>query len=696
MLKWFQKNTSTALQIILLVLGFAGGIYVSVAPANSLMRWYNIDDAFYYYKVAQNVLTGHGFTFDQINLTNGFHPMWMVVCLGVFWLSRFNLLLPLRVLVLVSALFNAFTGVFLFRLIKKALRTWPAFIGALTWILLPSIYSTTIVHGMEAAISAFFMVLFLLQASRILLAQVAIKLRWQQFLMLGLLGGLTILSRLDNVFVVAVVGFFVLLRVRQIRLVVFLDLVIIALTGFVSWLVRLGLPAFELDSKSIYPMVAAGLLIKPVAFYFAGIYQRNAKKNLIRLFLRLVVALVISLIVEFGILTLLNRAGILPTVSKSIMLIESGVCLGLVFVHHWLAPAKTEDSNKSPFNIFSTWFKLNWRRILVEGGSFALPIGILLGAYVTLNKIFFGTFTPVSGQIKTWWSTLPNTIYGQKISLLTVLGLSPDGNNGSWSLVTSQLFGFAETLNRWFGFTSPRSTAFIFAIAFTLSCILVLMVLNYKHGILAKKLFSLFIPALMLGATIQIMYYTTVGYQHTRSWYWTAQMLSMVLLGSVLLEGFILWLNKTRVKKTIAQVFLVVLTTYIITLHLLYVISLAPQKVSFDDQDEYLTEIIQLESLTREGSLIGMTGGGNVAYFIHDRTIINLDGLINSAAYFNAIKSGTAQKWLDDLHLEYAFGKEYTLELSDPYAIVFSNRLEEIGKIRGPEQFTLFKYVIKD
>ena len=209
MFKWFQKNPTIALQVTLLVLGLAGGIYASVAPANSLMRWYNIDDAFYYYKVAQNVLAGHGFTFDQINLTNGFHPLWMVVCLGVFWLSRFNLLLPLRVLVLVSALFNAFTGVLLFRLLKKALQTWPAFIGALTWILLPQIYSTTIVHGMEAAISAFFMVLFLLKTSEILLSADGKQLRWQTFIVLGLLGGLTILSRLDNVFIVAVIGIFV-------------------------------------------------------------------------------------------------------------------------------------------------------------------------------------------------------------------------------------------------------------------------------------------------------------------------------------------------------------------------------------------------------------------------------------------------------------------------------------------------------
>ena len=107
-------------QIGIFLLGICGSIYVSLTPANSMMNWYSIDDAFYYYKVAQNVLTGHGFTFDQINLTNGFHPLWMVICLGVFWLSRFNLLLPLRVLILVSGILNGLTGVSTFPVVKES------------------------------------------------------------------------------------------------------------------------------------------------------------------------------------------------------------------------------------------------------------------------------------------------------------------------------------------------------------------------------------------------------------------------------------------------------------------------------------------------------------------------------------------------------------------------------------------------
>ncbi|MBA4385050.1 MAG: hypothetical protein C0410_09965, partial [Anaerolinea sp.] len=103
------------IQVVLGVAALAGSVYVSVTPANSLLNWYNVDDAFFYYKVAQNILAGHGFTFDQINLSNGFHPLWMVVCLCVFWLSRYDLLLPLRVLVIVSGLFNVATSLLLFR-----------------------------------------------------------------------------------------------------------------------------------------------------------------------------------------------------------------------------------------------------------------------------------------------------------------------------------------------------------------------------------------------------------------------------------------------------------------------------------------------------------------------------------------------------------------------------------------------------
>ncbi|HNE05470.1 MAG TPA: hypothetical protein PLT08_13175, partial [Anaerolineales bacterium] len=35
-------------------------------------NWFVRDDAYYYFKVAQNIAEGHGSTFDGINITNGY------------------------------------------------------------------------------------------------------------------------------------------------------------------------------------------------------------------------------------------------------------------------------------------------------------------------------------------------------------------------------------------------------------------------------------------------------------------------------------------------------------------------------------------------------------------------------------------------------------------------------------------------
>jgi hypothetical protein len=57
------------------------------------------------------------------------------------------------------------------------------------------------------------------------------------------------------------------------------------------------------------------------------------------------------------------------------------------------------------------------------------------------------------------------------------------------------------------------------------------------------------------------------------------------------------------------------------------------------------------------------------------------------------LKEGSAREFLDDLPLDYVYGKEYVLLVSDPYNKVFEDRLDEIGVIRGAENFTLYKYI---
>ncbi len=692
MVTWSKRQNSLLIQATLFLLGIAGGVYVSIAPANSLMRWYNVDDAFYYYKVAQNVLGGYGFTFDQINLTNGFHPLWMIVCLGVFWLSSINLLLPLRVLVLVSALFNAFTGILLFRLINKVLHQRTAFIGALTWILLPPIYGITIVHGMEAAISAFFIVALLLAVSNVLSLPEFTPIKKTQFLLIGTIAAFTVLSRLDNVFFVLAVGLFLLFRIRKVKPALFFDLMAIIFSGFFTWVLRLGMTVFETGAYSVYPMLVVSCVTKPLAYFFFGLYGTREKLSPVQLIIRIIYATSLSSIVSLVIFIFFKKVGLIEMFSKSVILIDAGITLVMIIILHLVIKEPNSNLQVSPTDQFKNWINRSWRRTLTEGSMFALPIAILLGAYITFNKIAYGTFMPVSGQIKQWWNTLPNTIYAHKNTLLTVLGLNPAAGYGPWSLVTSQFYDLSKTLTRFFKLDDYRADNYIFSGSLIVVVAIIMVLMAAKNGRIARKAFHLLIPAVVIGALLQIGYYTTVGYQHTRAWYWVAEMIGIVLLSSLILESLFDWLKQKQSMWIVSASITASLIVYICALHINYIDKLVPMIVPVEKQAEYLGETRSLQEFTEEGSLIGMTGGGSVAYFIENRTIVNLDGLINSAEYFHALKTGTAREFLDALPLDYVYGKEYVLLVSDPYNQVFVDRLEEIGVIRGPENFTLYRY----
>ena len=683
------------IEVVIGLLALAGSVYVALTPANSLMNWYNIDDAFYYYKVAQNVWAGLGFTFDGINLANGFHPLWMVVCLGVFWLSKFSLVLPLRVLAIISGLFNAATAIILYRLLARYLHPLASICGALFWALNFSIYNVTTVHGMESAISAFFIVLLLQQASQFLAEEPEKRITFLRMSWLGLLGALTILSRLDNVFVVAAIGFFVLFRIRKISINLIYDWIALGLAVILSWVMRIGLSNVAVNVYSIYPMIGIAFVINPIVYYFFGMYdgfnQIGIWSKLIRQSLAALITTAGMFVICFG----LNEVGLLKVYSKSVIIIFGGIsfifvlCVRLVH-SRIIVEAKSENGIKTA----AAWIKKIWKSALIEGTGYAIPIAVIIGVYCAINKVFFGTFTPVSGQIKTWWSTLPNTVYGHPSSMITILGLSPVANYGPWSLLTSWFDRLANILVKLAGNNSSLYT-FIFISLIIIFAFFIMAVFKSQEKRPAYKFFSLLAPALLMGCLVQIAYYNTIGYAHTRTWYWVGEMLAITLLLCVLVDSFFNWIESVNLNfKLISFALSIGLLVHLGYWHYALVRQLAPMNIPETQQAAYLGEVNEVESFTKKGSYIGMTGGGLTAYFIHDRTVVNMDGLINSNAYFEAMKNGTATAFLDAIPLSYVYGKSYVVEESDPYKAILQNRLLEIGYIRGYEGFTLYQYVI--
>jgi hypothetical protein len=100
-----------------------------------------------------------------------------------------------------------------------------------------------------------------------------------------------------------------------------------------------------------------------------------------------------------------------------------------------------------------------------------------------------------------------------------------------------------------------------------------------------------------------------------------------------------------------------------------------------------------LEGYTEPGSIIGMTGGGNAGYFIKDRTIVNMDGLINSYDYFQSVKAEKAAEYLEKTGVDYVFGSHYILTMSMPYRPNLENRLEKMPSVPAYGNKELMRFI---
>src|SRR3972149_3649273 len=92
---FFQRLGSYRIEIFFLLLALIPALYIAFCNPNTILDWYSSDDGFLYFQVARNLAAGHGFTFDGINPTNGFHPLWLLLIPPIFALAQVNLLIPL-------------------------------------------------------------------------------------------------------------------------------------------------------------------------------------------------------------------------------------------------------------------------------------------------------------------------------------------------------------------------------------------------------------------------------------------------------------------------------------------------------------------------------------------------------------------------------------------------------------------------
>lgn len=194
--------------IVILIASFICGIFWIFTPIPKVLHFVP-DDTFFYFKIAKNIVNGVGVTFDGINPTNGFQPLWQVLLVPIFYFFKQNLILPLRITWGIGIIINAIIAILLYKFcISRDLSRSTGLVTAFIWLFFPFISMAT-VSGLESGLYALFLMTILYYYP---FDTPFHELKFRRKLILGALLGFTFLARLDAIFLIAIVALFIFVQ----------------------------------------------------------------------------------------------------------------------------------------------------------------------------------------------------------------------------------------------------------------------------------------------------------------------------------------------------------------------------------------------------------------------------------------------------------------------------------------------------
>ena len=208
------KNQVDSLIKYLPILILAVYVLLSIAsfwmsPERALIDAFD-DDAYYYFKIARNIVEKERLTFDGKSIANGFHPLWLIILIPFFAIWD-DPVLVLRVVGTFSVVLAGLTGYLGLHYASR--YSLLSYIMAAALIL--ACIVSFVVTGMEATL-----VLPLLVVALIVLGQTK---PWRSspetksIAALGLVLSMVQLARLDAVFLNLAILLFVALKIRTLR-----------------------------------------------------------------------------------------------------------------------------------------------------------------------------------------------------------------------------------------------------------------------------------------------------------------------------------------------------------------------------------------------------------------------------------------------------------------------------------------------
>lgn len=679
-LDWFEW--------LLILLVLLPQVYVAVFAADTTFprNWFTRDDSYYYYKVAQNISEGNGSTFDGINPTNGYHPLWMLVCIPIFALARFDLILPLRILLVVMALLGAATSVLLGRFVTRNLSLPIGRLAAAFWAFDLNNLAVINQNGMETGLVALGVVLFLSRLQQYEHRQRAGQATPRDLLWLGLLAAFVLFSRLDTVYLVLLGGVWVIFRNSPIRTLLILDLFTSLAVMVASFYLRAGQAYVATFSHSAVLVAGLAVGVHILVYYFSGLYSHPKSMPGNQLLRRMALAAGLTSLLVGGISFGLSLAGLI-NLPRAVPFYYAIGLTGLSLAGRFLWRGISANEQPEGFSPLP-YFRQNWVSWLKDGAVYFSIPGVGLVLYWLVNLSMVGTAMPVSGQIKRWWGSLPYNIYGNiPRSLEDLFGLDPIFPQ-SWYLLTTRVTAWVSQLQGLIREADGPMTYWL--ILALLATIYLAFFFSDRRRSLAF-IFTGGVFVLIVSAELQVLVFGAMGYAASHEWYWTMPSLALVLLAAHLLYLVLQFIPGQAAQKT-ASVVVLLLGAWWAYDFSFYILQRMPTQAS-NPPPPMQDELALIEPFTEPGDMIGMTGGGGIGYFIKDRTIVNMDGLINSYDYYKAQREGRAGDFLAAMGMDYVFANETVLRDTEPYTFSLRGYIQDIPGMQSYGEKRLLRFL---
>jgi hypothetical protein len=248
------------LMVILVVLAAAIRLSIAFCDMPTLITKTVSDDSFYYFQIAKNAAAGNGVSFDGVEPANGFHPLWFLLLLPVYYVFGGTLALPVHIALALEGLLDVGAGILIYSLVVSLTKNRLAgVLGAAAYLLNPSIIFHS-VNGLETGLNLFCFCLYFWYYVRMLKRE---EFSAREILTLGLLSGLLMLARTDNFILVGVTyAHLVFLRKLITRPGVLAGSVVVAAAVAAPWLIwnALTFGTIMQSSASAYGIIARGNL----------------------------------------------------------------------------------------------------------------------------------------------------------------------------------------------------------------------------------------------------------------------------------------------------------------------------------------------------------------------------------------------------------------------------------------------------